>query len=286
MDVLNSSVVSSFVPKSLNRGKILWPENPSIKQNWAFRDSFINYICKNPLSAKYYLKLAQSCKFFFEKNPILIIGHFESSGNYFVCPTKLDEYQNDNEKYHVEIDLSKILSKIWIAPESTCNYGLSGYILLLLSKLYRCETSYFDGKTVMIDQILGCLPNVEDFQMYTFRNDLISINSSAMKNITKLENHKKLEWLHFLGIPESFTVEDLSAFFDKYINTKIWLEFGENLSDDFKNQLDSLIDSVIESGAYRFIGYDGQDDEKYCILWYRFYPNYDEEYGNDSDDDE
>uniref|UniRef100_A0A914PBQ5 Uncharacterized protein n=1 Tax=Panagrolaimus davidi TaxID=227884 RepID=A0A914PBQ5_9BILA len=42
-------------------------------QNFSMPDSFVFYIAKNPKTWKLYQKMVKTCKYFFVKNPILVI---------------------------------------------------------------------------------------------------------------------------------------------------------------------------------------------------------------------
>uniref|UniRef100_A0AC34FWQ4 Uncharacterized protein n=1 Tax=Panagrolaimus sp. ES5 TaxID=591445 RepID=A0AC34FWQ4_9BILA len=46
---------------------------PYSLQEWSLPDSFMYYIAMNPKSAEVYQKLVKSCKFFYIKNPILVV---------------------------------------------------------------------------------------------------------------------------------------------------------------------------------------------------------------------
>uniref|UniRef100_A0A914PQR0 Uncharacterized protein n=1 Tax=Panagrolaimus davidi TaxID=227884 RepID=A0A914PQR0_9BILA len=88
-----------------------------------------------------------------------------------------------------------------------------------------------------------------------------------MGNILKLQNLKNLEWFLFNDIPESLNIRDLSAFLKNYKDLEITFRFNENISDEYKNQLDALIDEIIESEVFgRHIRYDGQEEKKLKIL--------------------
>uniref|UniRef100_A0AC34F9X8 Uncharacterized protein n=1 Tax=Panagrolaimus sp. ES5 TaxID=591445 RepID=A0AC34F9X8_9BILA len=165
---------------------------PSWEQNFSFPSSIIYYISKNPSSSKCYSKLIQSCKYFFEKNPILVAEDL-------YCQTKIcsnKDCDGGGEKCCIEIDINKIKSKIWLTSGLILNCShVSNYASSLCSKLYRCEMvrldlckqhitydefkklaacvrtinlidtkiTYNDGSTVMLETILGLIPNVEEF---------------------------------------------------------------------------------------------------------------------------
>uniref|UniRef100_A0AC34G944 Uncharacterized protein n=1 Tax=Panagrolaimus sp. ES5 TaxID=591445 RepID=A0AC34G944_9BILA len=113
------------------------------------------------------------------------------------------------------------------------------------------------------------------------------VTVATFKNILKLENLGNLKLLGLLFMSSVFNVADLSNFIEKYKDTKIWFEFIDNVSAEYKEQLDALIDTVIQSNVpNRIIVYDGQDEEKLEILESHIFGD-DEEYdSDDSSEDE
>lgn len=77
-------------------------------QKWSLPESIIYYITKNPLSSKCYSKLVQSCKYFFIKNPILIIQCLRFSlGTWIISLNNVGAC----------IEMSRITAKLWITDE-------------------------------------------------------------------------------------------------------------------------------------------------------------------------
>uniref|UniRef100_A0A914PD70 Uncharacterized protein n=1 Tax=Panagrolaimus davidi TaxID=227884 RepID=A0A914PD70_9BILA len=88
-----------------------------------------------------------------------------------------------------------------------------------------------------------------------------------MGNILKLQNLKNLELFTFHDIPESLNIRDLSVFIKKYKDVEIEVSFNENIFNNYKNQLDALIDEIIESEVPgHLIIYGGQDEKKLEIM--------------------
>uniref|UniRef100_A0A914P5H1 Uncharacterized protein n=1 Tax=Panagrolaimus davidi TaxID=227884 RepID=A0A914P5H1_9BILA len=73
------------------------------RQNFSLPNNIIYYISKNLKSAKLHQKMIRSCKYFFIKNPIIVIN------------SKL--YFHDENQWEVELklyDISKVTYKFWI----------------------------------------------------------------------------------------------------------------------------------------------------------------------------
>uniref|UniRef100_A0A914QZS9 Uncharacterized protein n=1 Tax=Panagrolaimus davidi TaxID=227884 RepID=A0A914QZS9_9BILA len=289
--------ISSSAITPLKHGRIQWPDCPSKKQDWLLPESMIYYMAKNPSSAKCYQKLIQSCKYFFEKNPVLIVANIEiwkDRVSSLICSNEFNECKNMIEKCCIKIDISKLSSKIWLIRDLDIISDIEDYISMLCSKLFRCEINYFgimgmfvkfedfkfmastakkitlwdnkinfnDGKSVKLDEILECLLNVEEFD-FVFGYNTSLVNASTMANIMKLKNFGNLKAFKLTFIPESLNLNDLSDFLKKYKDTKIWLVFEYDISQGYKDELDELIDEIIEDGIPdRVITYEGQDVEK------------------------
>uniref|UniRef100_A0A914PVD1 Uncharacterized protein n=1 Tax=Panagrolaimus davidi TaxID=227884 RepID=A0A914PVD1_9BILA len=291
---------SAIVSTPVFYGKRPWPDGLSAQQDWNYRESMIYYIAKNPSSAKVYQKMIQSCKYFFEKNPVLVASELKACNdnvNSLICSNKTDECKKNKGKCCVKIDVAKLSSKIWLRDELDIAYGAKNYTSLLSSKLYRCEiyrleicnkVIMFDdlqllsssakeiilqknsiiyncGKVVMLDKIIESSSNGTEF-IFGFDNDS-TVNVSTMKNIMQLKNRKKLKLFGLVSFPESLSIEDISAFFKEYKHAKVAFLFNVNISEEYKNQLDSLIDEIIESeSTNRIIIYRGLDEEKYKYM--------------------
>uniref|UniRef100_A0A914P0N2 Uncharacterized protein n=1 Tax=Panagrolaimus davidi TaxID=227884 RepID=A0A914P0N2_9BILA len=309
MDSLASSIAfSKLVSTPIFYGKRTWPGGPSIQQNWLLPFSIIYYIAKNPSNSKVFQKLVQTCKFFFEKNPIIIVENldtFEDGIKYHYCQNKLHECSQNNFQCY-NIDLKMISTKIWITQGLYILKNIQNCIARIVRNNFRFEIlslavvdndiifddlkllasfatrvllwinsiKYKNGTNVMLDKILELFPSNIEYFFFWFRNDVPMVNASTMKNILKLQNLENLKTIKMHDCPDDLNVEDLSAFIKKFKNTKIFLAFAPNISQEYEEQLDSLIDEIIESDVpNRVIVYDGQDRGKLKIMINRFYLN-------------
>uniref|UniRef100_A0AC35ERJ8 Uncharacterized protein n=1 Tax=Panagrolaimus sp. PS1159 TaxID=55785 RepID=A0AC35ERJ8_9BILA len=304
----------------MDHGKIVWPDASSVKQYFSIPNSLIYYIAKNPSSHKLYSKLIQTCKYFFEKNSILVAPKFQDCKdgiNSLICVNKYLECKKNKKQCCIKIDTKKLKSKIWIIAEFDMDYGDQNSISLILSKLYRCELYHFgltdkivmfddlkfftsakevillktsikynDGRSLMLEKAIECFPNVEYLECDIGEN-ISCITASTMANISKHPNAGNFKDIVLFDTPE---IKDLS--FKGFNNdTKIWLKFNSVISEAYKEQLDAFIDEIIESEVkYRWILYDGQDGEKCEIMHSRFgcncYAEDREDVNGESDDTE
>uniref|UniRef100_A0AC35GI89 Uncharacterized protein n=1 Tax=Panagrolaimus sp. PS1159 TaxID=55785 RepID=A0AC35GI89_9BILA len=134
--ILASDVVSTFF------GKRAWPGCPSKKQDWGYPESMIHYIAKNPSSAKVYQKMIQSCKYFFENNPVLVVSKleaFQENEKCDICSNKTNECKKNKGKCCVRIDIAKVSSKFWLLDEFDIGKSAQNFFSVFCSKMYRCE---------------------------------------------------------------------------------------------------------------------------------------------------
>uniref|UniRef100_A0A914PET2 Uncharacterized protein n=1 Tax=Panagrolaimus davidi TaxID=227884 RepID=A0A914PET2_9BILA len=133
---------SKLVQTPIFYGKRAWPGGPSVQQNWSLPNSMIFYIAKNPSSSKVYQKLVQTCKFFFEKNPIIIIENLdtcENGTNYHISQNeRLDCLENKFECC-IKIDLNKLSTKIWITQGLFIRKHIQNSIATVVQRNFRYE---------------------------------------------------------------------------------------------------------------------------------------------------
>uniref|UniRef100_A0A914PB64 Uncharacterized protein n=1 Tax=Panagrolaimus davidi TaxID=227884 RepID=A0A914PB64_9BILA len=301
---------SKLIPTPIFYGKRAWPGCPSIQQNWSLPNSIILYIAKNPSSSKVYQILVRTCKFFFETNPIIITAYLDTCKNstkYRISQNQNERRKCSQNNFEccIKIDLNMLSTKIWITRGLYIQKRIQNSITTIVQKNFRFESfhlsvaendiifddlkflvssakrvflfensiKYKNGSIVMLDNILGCLPtNIEIF-WFDFGKDvpMVNANASTMKNILKLQNLENLKDFIMYNCPGTLSVEDLSVFLKKFENTNIHFDFKSNISPEYKEQLDYLIDTIIESDVpNHFIAYDGQDAEKHGIMLSRF----------------
>uniref|UniRef100_A0AC34FQJ4 DUF38 domain-containing protein n=1 Tax=Panagrolaimus sp. ES5 TaxID=591445 RepID=A0AC34FQJ4_9BILA len=316
---MNAPTTSSVAKQT---GKIVWPESPSLKQYFSLPYSIMYYMAMNPPTPEVYNKLIKSCKYFFERNPILVVERMDETS---ICAERYcDSTGFDNQPCCVKYNINKIKSKFWLTRELHLSAAATpNFISLLLPKLFLCEINqltlfdklvlfddfkyltsfatfvalidvkivFNDGKVVMLETILESIPEVEDF-WYCFNEDYSMMTNATFKNILKLKNLGNLKsfsmfyCIQSTNIPQVCNLEDLSQFIKEYRNTKFWLDFCNVGDENYKNQMDALIDVIIESNVLnRMIKYDGQDEEKFEIMEGYFYVTDQEMEESDSDED-
>uniref|UniRef100_A0A914P459 Uncharacterized protein n=1 Tax=Panagrolaimus davidi TaxID=227884 RepID=A0A914P459_9BILA len=258
------------------RGKISWPKSSSIRQYFSLPSNIIYYISKNPSSSEVYNKMIQCCKYFFERNPIIVVPNMEENT---VCLNDASECQKCKKECCIEIDLKKLACKIWFTNQLVIwDPNIAEIPPLFLSKIYRTEIQhleihekfvkydnfkflaftakdvylnnvkmvYENGKDVPLEKILEEIPEVEQFYYY-FGENSSKISVKTLMNIIKLKNLGNLETFRFYNIFETLNVKDLLIFIKSLKNTKIKLHFHRLISLEYRQQLGGLVDKLIET---------------------------------------
>uniref|UniRef100_A0AC34FCP7 Uncharacterized protein n=1 Tax=Panagrolaimus sp. ES5 TaxID=591445 RepID=A0AC34FCP7_9BILA len=123
-------------------------------QEFSLPDSIMHYMAMNPKNAKVYQKLIQSCKYFFVKNPILVISSLQYDSKRWAGDWKY-------------INLNNISSKLWITgyvdfnPRNAEDKSVTSNI----SQIYQCDATmlnitnlniYYD-ELIIFDSNVDCL---------------------------------------------------------------------------------------------------------------------------------
>uniref|UniRef100_A0AC34FBI5 DUF38 domain-containing protein n=1 Tax=Panagrolaimus sp. ES5 TaxID=591445 RepID=A0AC34FBI5_9BILA len=287
---MNASLTSA----SKSNGRIAWPESPSLKQYFSLPYSIMYYMAMNPSTPEVYNKLIQTCKYFFERNPILVVSRRDERN---ICAEiECDRFRG--KSCCIEYEINKIKSKFWLTRELRAEFDSNINFNSLLSKIFRCEIDKLeiwhknilfddfkylaslaksvdlvdlqmvnsDEKVVMLEKILESIQNIENFEC-----TCSVVTNATVKNILNLKNLANLKSIFLYRIPQVIEVKDLSRFIEEFKHTKIFLHFVDNLIEEYKNQLDALVDIVIKSNVpNRVIEYYGQDEENLIEMQIRF----------------
>uniref|UniRef100_A0A914QFQ9 Uncharacterized protein n=1 Tax=Panagrolaimus davidi TaxID=227884 RepID=A0A914QFQ9_9BILA len=265
MDSSNKSFPQISSSNSSKSSKALNPvyfSGPYHHQNWSFPDSIIFYISKNPSSAKLFQKLVQMCKYFFIKNPIIVIEQFNNRGK-----KELEVVLEKTEK--------RISYKFWISgdeiqPTSKIISSIVPHIYKVDVKkiLVSCQTISFNDfvcfsknvenldlnyirlkkekvSNIPLEKLVEALPELKN--LYVNQNFLCYlITSETMKELVKIEHFSKINSVRFSGLADTFDVEIFYDYMKKNKHTLFYFDFDYLLSDAYINRLKEIIDEVIE----------------------------------------
>uniref|UniRef100_A0A914QFT8 Uncharacterized protein n=1 Tax=Panagrolaimus davidi TaxID=227884 RepID=A0A914QFT8_9BILA len=230
-------------------------------QNFALPDSIIFYMAKNPQSSKVYQKMIKSCKYFFIKNPILVIPQL---------------YYNPTDQWHTNVNerkvcLKGITSKIWVSQNMVldslrfgqfndisfyrCDAKIHWYKKVSVInffapkcdkfRLYNSAFANDNGSILLIDAIISALPKLKSFSCKP-RHPSKMITFETVKKLLCIPHFYNLEYFHLTNIPESF---DIGLFYE-YIKVnkkaKICLHFSNQISQAYKNRLKMIAKDIIK----------------------------------------
>uniref|UniRef100_A0A914QPT5 Uncharacterized protein n=1 Tax=Panagrolaimus davidi TaxID=227884 RepID=A0A914QPT5_9BILA len=267
------------------------------RQDFAFQDSIMHYIAKNPKSVKLYQKLVKSCKHFFLKNPILIL--------YKLCSTSAG-WEARAEDDWKRLDIYNISSKFWITEGFYGFTGKNDLVSSLIPKLYKCDAKmlhlfdqiitsdellflasnaeeidfsevvvkYADGSVVPLEKVVEVLPKIKTIR-YCCTPTSPSVTGKTFKELMKIPHFMTLYSFKLWNVPEEFDLESYYIYMKNNERTKVKLEFGLPLSDGYKIRLNSIVDEIIATQNHDYfvpwIRFDGMDDEKFDRLESVFY---------------
>uniref|UniRef100_A0AC35EZV3 Uncharacterized protein n=1 Tax=Panagrolaimus sp. PS1159 TaxID=55785 RepID=A0AC35EZV3_9BILA len=240
---------------------------------------------------KLYQKLIQTCKYFFIKNPIIILHCLRFEEHVWRICDKIN-----CKEYHTyrKIDLAKIQSTISVSKnlEISFIFSLNSSIASsLIPKLYNgnVEALELHGQNISFNDLLFFSKTIQqiDLQKSTvfYQNGIIVPHEIIVANLPKLlcfkcdsnanydfsntvtellkiQNFKNLKFFFLYGLNESF---DMETFFKQYlkknIQTVFCFEYFDNvpLSDEYKEKLQNITDEVLAAELPLFVFFDGQD---------------------------
>uniref|UniRef100_A0A914QPQ8 Uncharacterized protein n=1 Tax=Panagrolaimus davidi TaxID=227884 RepID=A0A914QPQ8_9BILA len=264
-------------------------------QNFSMPDSFVFYIAKNPTSWKLYQKMVKTCKYFFVKNPILVI---DKHLNYYDSQWTIEE---------TPYNMNQTTSKLWIADDLTVDSDTAemkerNILASILPKLYRCDAwvlSLFEqvifyhdlplltssAKLIFFDQVVvkhedGSNVEVQKIVEIASKATYIdithpTITSKTMEELLMIPNFSTLRVVTLKNVPEAFDIEAFYVYMKKNKTTRFILNFDESISDEYVKRLNEITDEIIatkdfdyQPAFFRFRGLDIVRHFKLCDIFY------------------
>uniref|UniRef100_A0AC35FQP0 Uncharacterized protein n=1 Tax=Panagrolaimus sp. PS1159 TaxID=55785 RepID=A0AC35FQP0_9BILA len=217
-----------------------------LPQNFAFRDSMINYITNNPSSPKVWLKMIICCKYFFAQNPLVIISnlyyHDEEGWKTIGRSFRGDALQNAMSNFIPRIfrcDLKDIQleNQVIAFDELLLLSAKKGYVSFDNVTVY-----YKDGSVVPLEKIVQFYPDISDFQ-YTAPS-IPTITSETAKNLNEIPHVRDIEYFILKNIPEDFDIECFFTDITNFRNKHFVLRFSNSISEAYKIRIDAVINKI------------------------------------------
>uniref|UniRef100_A0AC34F014 Uncharacterized protein n=1 Tax=Panagrolaimus sp. ES5 TaxID=591445 RepID=A0AC34F014_9BILA len=147
----------------------------SQQQNFDFRTSTLNYILKNPKSPEIWKKLVHTCKWFFDKNSIVVLPclHYDFYSSHEVCMICSDE--NCNYRCDRLNNLSNVPFKLWITQKLDIegNKEYTNFAERLYPFIFKCDATTITlcNKVLSFKEFLFLTHDANDVSIATLIND-------------------------------------------------------------------------------------------------------------------
>uniref|UniRef100_A0A914NZV9 Uncharacterized protein n=1 Tax=Panagrolaimus davidi TaxID=227884 RepID=A0A914NZV9_9BILA len=224
------------------------------RQNFSMPDSIIFYAAKNPKTAKLYLKMVKTCKYFYFKNPIIIINRLHTFGGKWMVKEK-------------SLDLTKYNCKYWITDQI---YASCKTILLpFFPKLYQCDAKnlLLHSQVVSFNDLSLLISSAEEIYLYDVvvkhadgsdvpLEDIVAIavkakeisvtkptiTSKTMKELLQISHFATLDHFSLCNLSEVFDIDGFYVYMKKNQHSKFYISFDPPISDAFKNRLETIVE--------------------------------------------
>uniref|UniRef100_A0A914Q4Q2 Uncharacterized protein n=1 Tax=Panagrolaimus davidi TaxID=227884 RepID=A0A914Q4Q2_9BILA len=199
--VITGQVAALEIPN--HRKTPVFVHGSSNRQCFDFPKFIMDYILKNPKSWKLWKKFIQTCKWFFDKNPIVVISclhldNFNNINGFSTCST-----QQCNNVHDRPIKLINAPFKLWITE-----------LLKIVDHDDATAKSLIphkNEKLVSFEKILESLPQIQAID-YIFMNDGRDVTPNTVKKIAEMEHVKKCYRMNLTNIPPNFDFDAFSKF--------------------------------------------------------------------------
>uniref|UniRef100_A0AC34GTK8 Uncharacterized protein n=1 Tax=Panagrolaimus sp. ES5 TaxID=591445 RepID=A0AC34GTK8_9BILA len=129
------------------------------------------------------------------------------------------------------------------------------------------DVKYDHGNIVPLDEIIKLLPKLE----YIYcDNSLSTITIQSTQKFIDLLNPSTLKSIIMRDIPESFDFNLFAKFIDANPSIDFWLDFGDEISDEYAKILQDYVGELIRTSSYKtrriFIRFPHISDENAQLL--------------------
>uniref|UniRef100_A0A914P4E3 Uncharacterized protein n=1 Tax=Panagrolaimus davidi TaxID=227884 RepID=A0A914P4E3_9BILA len=252
----------------------------------------------NPTTSALYQKMVQSSKYFYIKNPIIIVTDLSYSVRYglnLVISRGIGP---------IPLDMTKLECKFWMIDKFQVYGGRNGkgnILPSIIPTFFRCDikdliiynqnVSYKnwiflasnavkidfcnvtvkneDGSNIATEKLVEAAVNAKEI---TLARNLV-ITSKTVEELIKLPHFRKLNFFQLYQIPETFDIGAFFVYIKKNKSTNFHLYFNESISDEYKNRIDTIIDKILATKKhdYRlpdiyFSGISREKYDKFCYL--------------------
>uniref|UniRef100_A0AC34FZ15 Uncharacterized protein n=1 Tax=Panagrolaimus sp. ES5 TaxID=591445 RepID=A0AC34FZ15_9BILA len=121
-----------------------------------------------------------------------------------------------------------------------------------------------DDSIVSVESIVANLPYVETLSC-VFNPDKMDHSPNILTKLLQIPHFKNIKWLHLGDVSGNFDFDAFYRFTEEKYTIKTFLEYRENISDNLKDKIESVIDKYLELGLCRIfkppnIEFPGQNE--------------------------
>uniref|UniRef100_A0AC34F7R1 Uncharacterized protein n=1 Tax=Panagrolaimus sp. ES5 TaxID=591445 RepID=A0AC34F7R1_9BILA len=250
--------------------KKIYFTGPYRRQEWSLPDSIMYYMAMNPKSAEIYRKLVKSCKYFYIKNPIVVVESLIYA----------------KEKWQISygketVDMSNVTPKLWITNDLNVSHYASvnpNLVSPIIQNIYKCDARlvFLRDQVISFDDFCFLASNIEEFYSYNFivkdengsslafeklfqilskvqrvnfdsGTSVSNITSKSVEELLKIPHFSTLKYLNLNNIPEAFDLDAFYIFMKKNKLASFVLSFDDSISEAYKNRLEEIIDEMLST---------------------------------------
>uniref|UniRef100_A0A914QHQ9 DUF38 domain-containing protein n=1 Tax=Panagrolaimus davidi TaxID=227884 RepID=A0A914QHQ9_9BILA len=264
------------------------PNEPD--SNLGLPEYILYYVAKNVSSPALYQKLIKSNKYFYQKNPILLLHCLKlDNGKWLICSKiggkSCDEINGEMCSDLKCIDMNKISTKICVTNvldifhlyydditplNLPAKFKSNVVIFKAVNKILSIEQLSLIGSSVKtcellnvtvkkndqtiasFEEIIQCLPNVEEFQLRGHL-DHLRMTSKGVKELSKVLQSSKIKKLFLRDVAEMFDIEEFYQLFLKDNKTmQIDLGFIYHISEAYNERLSTIINTILDESKLKY----------------------------------
>uniref|UniRef100_A0A914PVB6 Uncharacterized protein n=1 Tax=Panagrolaimus davidi TaxID=227884 RepID=A0A914PVB6_9BILA len=122
------------------------------------------------------------------------------------------------------------------------------------------EDQFYFETAVSLETLFKALPSVTDFKYYLPFNSVNIITSKTADELLKIPHFLSLDKFEISQIPEIFDIQSFYGHIKKNKKTKIELHFSDQISDEYKTRLQTIVDEILEA-----------ENRDYKVPWISFF---------------
>uniref|UniRef100_A0A914P4D1 Uncharacterized protein n=1 Tax=Panagrolaimus davidi TaxID=227884 RepID=A0A914P4D1_9BILA len=100
---------------------------------------------------------------------------------------------------------------------------------------------------ISLEAVLKALPNVKTFRYWLPKNSLNIITTKTDKELLKIPHFLNLDKFEIIQIPDIFDIKSFYGYIKENKKTKIDLHFSDQTSNEYKTQLQTIVDEILET---------------------------------------